>query len=109
MSGQNGAKTRTSKRVSIVLRGSIIDNEKVMDVLVNDLSRRGAKLRIAESEGPESTSFRLRVPNVGEFNAKLCWRKEDILGVEFDEGSKEVFKRAAPYITSLPVAPWAAK
>ncbi len=109
MSDADGEQKRAHKRVSIVLRGSIIDNGDETKVIINDLSRGGAKLRVAEGTGPKSISFTLKINNIGELDAKLCWRKDDLMGVQFEEGSTEVFKRAAAYITSLPVAPWAAR
>ncbi len=79
--------------------GLIQDGEKQFDVSVEDLSARGAKLRL-NGERPDAASFDICFDGVGEFPVHVCWRYEKTVGIQFDDVPEQVDRRFGDYLES---------
>ena len=76
---------RQAERVRSFLRARIVFNNRnsTIDCTIKNFSLYGAKIDIANSVSVPS-AFDLEVPQKGRtYRAKLCWRDETAIGVEF--------------------------
>lgn len=81
---------RKAPRQRVLKAGRILVSDKAtLDVSVRDLSSTGAKLLCANTHVVPET-FRLVLPGDGTIRpAKVVWRKEDSLGIEFTGEAKQ--------------------
>jgi hypothetical protein len=81
---------RVAARQRVLKGGRIVTNDNVsIDVSVRDLSATGAKLLCAAPHAIPDT-FRLVLPGDGTIRpAKVMWRKEVSLGIEFTGDAKQ--------------------
>ncbi len=78
---------RRAERVRSFLRARIIFNNHstTIDCVIKNISRAGAKIELGNSMSIPET-FDLEVPQKGRsFRARLSWRNETSIGVEFVE------------------------
>ena len=88
---------RQAERVRSFLRARIVFNNQnsTIDCTIKNISATGAKIDIANTVSVPNT-FDLEVPQRGRvYRARLCWRGEAALGVEFldeDAGSHDEWR-----------------
>jgi PilZ domain len=88
---------RLHERQTVLRPAAITTNGSVIDCCVRDVSRRGAKLRLATQSAPPH-DFQLLLKDTGEVHrARLRWRRGIEVGVEFLD-DRRVFGRR----TSVP-------
>lgn len=80
---------RMGKRHRVVQQGRIVlGPERLIACTVRDLSRRGAKIRVAaEHVLPETFSLVIAAHDLRTMTARLCWRRGDLAGVAFEDGA----------------------
>ncbi|MER2249323.1 PilZ domain-containing protein [Methylorubrum podarium] len=77
---------RAGRRHRVVQQGRIVlGPERLVACTVRDLSRTGAKIRVApEQVLPETFSLVIAAHDLRTMTARLCWRRGDFAGVAFD-------------------------
>lgn len=92
---------RKQPRLRVLLKGRIYFNNgsSSIDCLVRDMSATGARLMLSETATlPEK--FDLYIPQKERtYRASLRWRREDGIGVTFDEGDNARQDTAVPEMT----------
>ncbi|KQQ30871.1 pilus assembly protein PilZ [Methylobacterium sp. Leaf123] len=77
---------RVGKRHRVVQQGRIVlGPEHLIACTVRDLSRQGAKIRVApEHDLPEMFSLVIAAHDLRTMTVRLCWRRGDFAGVAFE-------------------------
>lgn len=77
---------RAGKRHRVVQQGRIVlGPERLIACTVRDLSRAGAKIRVApEHDLPATFSLVIAAHDLRTVTARLCWRRGDFIGVAFE-------------------------
>lgn len=88
---------RRWSRTDIQVDGFILYGEKQIKMVLEDLSPKGAKLRV-DGEQPGPSSYDIHVDRAGKFPVHVRWRNENMLGVEFEDDAEEVNRRFGPYL-----------
>ena len=65
--------TRAYPRIGVVWPGTLTIDGKEFDCVVQNLSKKGAKLCLTEPVKLEGPSVVLKIPDVGEFEADIAW------------------------------------
>lgn len=84
---RNGAPVeRAGKRHRVVQQGRIVlGPERLVGCVIRDLSRTGAKLRVAPEIGlPETFSLVIAAHDLRTLTVRLRWRRGDFAGVTFE-------------------------
>lgn len=78
--------TRAGKRHRVVQQGRIVlGPERLVPCVVRDLSRSGAKIRIAPGiDLPESFCLVIAAHDLRTLTVRLRWRRGDFAGVTFE-------------------------
>lgn len=79
-----GVEQRQSERKRVLQRGKVVfrDGHSVIDCIVLDLSREGARLKgLGLFAAPDA--FELRFDRGNRVSAVVCYRNTDTLGVRF--------------------------
>lgn len=79
---------RAAKRRSVLQQGRIVlGPERLIACTVRDVSSRGARLRVARRHDlPDTFSLVIAAHDLRTVPARLCWRREDCVGVAFEDG-----------------------
>jgi hypothetical protein len=77
---------RAGKRHRVVQQGRIVlGPEQLVACVIRDLSRTGAKLRVAPEIGlPETFSLVIAAHDLRTLTVRLRWRRGDFAGVTFE-------------------------
>ncbi|CAO4176082.1 PilZ domain-containing protein [Methylorubrum populi] len=78
---------REAKRHRMLQQGRIVlGPERLLACTVRDLSRQGAQIRVAPDQVlPETFSLVIAGHDLRTMTARLCWRREDLAGVAFED------------------------
>jgi len=90
MENSDWAEKRCEPRRKVLKNGKIVssDSSTVLDVVIRDISRGGARIKVTASIDI-ADEFDLIVPADGlRHPCRICWRKGDQLGVEFTAPSR---------------------
>jgi hypothetical protein len=79
---QTGAEQRRFTRKAVVWPGRVATEDGTLDCSVLNLSAGGARLRVVDALAPDAI-VNLRIAGVGRFPARVVWRREHNVGVEF--------------------------
>ncbi len=79
---------RQEKRLRALKSGKIAFNDRrsVIDCMIRDLSKHGAKLLVATSVGVPDRFDLVLDADHSSYSCRLAWRTEKELGVEFVSG-----------------------
>jgi len=83
---------RRFRRRATLFSGTIIDAKRAVDVVVLDVSVNGAKLRVPEAFTCNRYVV-LRIERLGQFAARVVWKRDNRLGLQFTEPPEKVAKR----------------
>lgn len=77
---------RAGKRHRVVQQGRIVlGPERLIGCVIRDLSRSGAKIRVAPEIGlPETFSLVIAAHDLRTLTVRLRWRRGDFAGVTFE-------------------------
>ncbi len=83
---------RHHKRVAVELSGSLVVGDRVLDVVVKDMSACGALIEVDERL-PPGVPLTLRIDKLGEFDCQAMWSREVLLvGLGFFEAHEGVYE-----------------
>lgn len=76
---------RAYRRTGLVRPASFeIDGHK-FDCVVQNISKKGAKLRLAQQVNHEASNGLLNIPDIGNFAATIAWVHGKEMGLEFQQ------------------------
>lgn len=76
-----GKQTRAFPRTGVVLRGTLAIDGAEVDCVVQDLSKKGAKLHLMNPVKHRSSAVVLKIPDFGEFEAEVAWASGSSMGL----------------------------
>lgn len=81
-----GREARAGKRHRVVQQGRIVlGPERLVPCVIRDLSRSGAKIRVApDCPLPETFSLVIAAHDLRTLTVRLRWRRGDFAGVTFE-------------------------
>lgn len=89
---------RAFKRTGLVRPATLEIDGRKFDCVVQNIARKGAKLRLAvevQAAG-EASNARLEIPDIGAFEASIAWVHGKQIGLEFsDEADIEILAEHA--------------
>lgn len=92
---------RKFRRATTLFSGSVLCGDRSIDAVVLDVSVNGAKVRLDEALGPED-NVKLRIDRLGEFRARVVWRKDMRIGLKFLEPPDEIARLMPdPFATKI--------
>ena len=87
---------RAHDRLRLRVSAEITYAGRVLDCVVRDISKRGARLRVLDASAVPDT-FELLLKETGESRpARVRWRRKDEVGVEFTPERRAFGRRQAP-------------
>ena len=99
-----GRERRRFTRSTVVWAGRLLHAGGKTDCVVLNISINGAKVQTTEPyAGPDAIA--LEIPRFGRFEGKIVWRKNNAMGIAFDEDPAKVatvIGAAVPATTNNP-------
>ena len=95
--------TRAFPRIGVVRPGTLTIDGEEFDCVVQNLSKKGAKLCLTEPVKHENSSVVLKIPDFGEFEADIAWTHGPQMGLSLrQETDFEIFvAEAAPSLNDI--------
>ncbi|MCW9035135.1 MAG: PilZ domain-containing protein [Rhodospirillales bacterium] len=87
---QKGAEQRSSKRNSLSLSAQLTSDKRTQNVVIEDISIGGAKLRPSGTSPTLNSDTILSISTFGELQGCVVWNRKNSLGIRFNENEEKM-------------------